>query len=111
MYKIDHVLIFTSLGAPEAERLIAFGLFEGTPNRHPGQGTANRRFFFQNAFLEFLWVEAPSETQSLLVRRTALWERWSRRGRGASPFGIGFRPEPGAVDELPFPGWEYRPPY
>jgi hypothetical protein len=64
MHKIDHVLIFASIGAPEAERLIAFGLTEGSPNRHPGQGTANRRFFFDNATLELLWVENPEEAQS-----------------------------------------------
>jgi hypothetical protein len=40
--------------APEAERIAAFGLCEGPSNVHPGQGTANRRFFFRNAMLELL---------------------------------------------------------
>jgi hypothetical protein len=48
---LDHLFICTSSGAPEAERLAEFGLIEGTPNCHPGQGTANRRFFFHNAML------------------------------------------------------------
>jgi hypothetical protein len=109
--ELDHVFLCTSAGAPEAERLLEFGLTEGSPNRHPGQGTANRRFFFGNAFLELLWVEDPLEVQSPVVRRTGLWERWSDRGRGASPFGIGFRPGPGAVNDATFPTWEYRPPY
>jgi hypothetical protein len=109
--ELDHVFICTAAGAPEAERLIEFGLTEGSPNRHPGQGTANRRFFFQNAFLELLWVEDPAEAQNELVRRTGLWERWSRRGRGASPFGVGFRPGPETGKPVPFPTWEYRPPY
>ena len=97
MYEIDHVLIFSSTGAPEAERLIAFGLTEGSPNRHSGQGTANRRFFFDNAMLELLWVENPEEAQSEGICRLGLWERWSRRGAGACPFGICYRPasEPG----------------
>ena len=43
---LDHIFIRARPGAPEAEALKAFGLTEGSPNRHPGQGTANRRFFF-----------------------------------------------------------------
>ena len=111
MYEIDHVLIFTSIGAPEAERLIVFGLTEGSPNRHPGQGTANRRFFFDNAMLELLWVENPKEAQSEGIRRLGLWERWSRRDAGACPFGICYRPasEPGIAP--PFKSWHYQPPY
>jgi hypothetical protein len=109
--ELDHVFICTATGAPEADQLIEFGLTEGSANRHPGQGTANRRFFFQNAFLELVWVEDPVEAQSELVRRTGLWERWSRRGRGASPFGVGFRPGPEDAKAVSFPTWEYRPPY
>jgi hypothetical protein len=109
--ELDHVFICTAVGAPEADQLIAFGLTEGSPNRHPGQGTANRRFFFENAFLELLWVENPAEAQCDLVRRTGLWERWARRGRDVSPFGVGLRPIPGAEAVVPFQAWEYRPPY
>jgi hypothetical protein len=68
-YEIDHVLIFTSVGAPEAEPLIAFGLTEGSRNRHPGQDTANLRFFFDNAMLELLWVESRDEAQSEGISR------------------------------------------
>jgi hypothetical protein len=107
--ELDHFFICTSVGAPEAGRLVEFGLAEGSPNRHPGQGTANRRFFFDNAFLELLWVEDPAEAQGEGVRRTGLWERWARRGRGASPFGVGLRPV--AAADAPFQTWEYRPPY
>jgi hypothetical protein len=109
--ELDHVFICTSVGAPDADQLRQLGLTEGEPNRHRGQGTANRRFFFRNAMLELLWVDDPAEAQSNLVRRTGLWERWSHRSRGASPFGVCLRPaEPGVVG-VPFPAWEYRPPY
>jgi hypothetical protein len=109
--ELDHLFICTSVGAPEADRLIGFGLMEGVPNRHSGQGTACRRFFFQDAYLELLWVVDPAEAQDESVRRTGLWERWSRRSREASPFGLGLRPDGQAEYEVPFPGWEYRPPY
>jgi len=110
--ELDHVFICTAPGAPEAEELIRFGIVEGPSNRHPGQGTANRRFVFAGTFLELLWVENPVEAQSALVRRTGLWERWSQRDSGASPFGIGLRPADGDQIEIPpFATWDYRPPY
>jgi hypothetical protein len=110
-FELDHFFILTDVGAPEADRLLRFGLTEGPPNSHPGQGTACRRFVFNNAFLELVWVINPAEAQSSLVRRTALWERWFHRSRGASPFGICLRPVQQGADEIPFPTWEYRPPY
>jgi hypothetical protein len=109
--ELDHVFICTDVLAPAAESLLRFGLSEGAPNRHPGQGTANRRFFFQNAFLELLWVDDPVEAQSDIVARTGLWERWSQRVGGASPFGVGLRFSADAAEQLPFASWEYRPPY
>jgi hypothetical protein len=53
----DHLFICTAIGAPEAEYLISLGLKEGRSNIHPGQGTANRCFFFRNFMLELLWVD------------------------------------------------------
>src|SRR5437899_5800140 len=76
-FELDHVIICADSDAPEAERLIQFGLREAPPNQHPGQGTANRRFFFANAMIELLWVRDPAEAQSERTRRTLLWERWS----------------------------------
>jgi len=109
--QFDHLFICTSIDAPAAERLISFGLTEGEPNVHPGQGTACRRFFFRNAYLELLWVQDPGEAQSDLARPTHLWERWSGLGTGACPFGLCFRPAADHVGGPPFSTWDYRPPY
>src|SRR5258705_2413253 len=109
--QFDHLFICTSIGAPAAERLVAFGLKEGEPNVHPGQGTACRRFFFRNAYLELLWVKDSAEAQSSLVRHTHLWERWSGRSAGACPFGLCFRPVAPHADKPPFSTWDYCPPY
>ena len=54
--EFDHVFICASPAGHEAGGLTTFGLQEGTPNTHPGQGTACRRFLFRNAYLELLWV-------------------------------------------------------
>ena len=78
--ELDHVFICTARGGnAEADRLVTLGLTEGGPNVHPGQGTACRRFFFRNAYLELLWVDKPDEAQSESVRPMRLWERWSGR--------------------------------
>jgi hypothetical protein len=110
-FELDHVFVCASPGAPEAEELIRFGLREGLPNEHPGQGTSCRRFSFANAMIELLWVSDPREAQSETTRRTLLWDRWSKREGTASPFGFCVRPVNPQNAKLPFPAWEYRPAY
>jgi hypothetical protein len=108
--ELDHLFICTSIGAASADRLIQFGLTEGPSNVHPGQGTANRRFFFNNAFLELLWVHNSAEAQSETTRPTHLWKRWAGRDTTACPFGLCFRSTGGDSDPL-FSTWDYRPQY
>lgn len=105
--ELDHVFIFVSEGAPEADKLVEFGFSEGEPNVHPGQGTSNRRFFFNNMMLELLWVSNADEAKSELTGPVLLWERWNGR-KNTSPFGLVFRSEDG---DVPFRGWEYKPEY
>jgi hypothetical protein len=109
--ELDHIFVCCAVGAPEASLLVERGLLEGSANTHFGQGTANRRFFFSNAFLELLWVSDPAEAQQENILPTQLWERWSRRTEGACPFGIVFRRRTVSTAEAPFPTWSYRPPY
>ena len=103
-------MIFCNVGAPEAGALTDRGLHEGPGNTHPGQGTANRRFFFPNAYLELLWIENSVEAQSPEARDTRLCERWQRRANGACPFGLVFRPGPRGPD-VPPASWTYAPRY
>jgi hypothetical protein len=116
-FEFDHLFICTDTGASEGDRLVAFGLAEGLPNTHPGQGTANRRFFFHNAMLELLWVYDPEAAQSELICPTRLWERWRDRHQGACPLGICLRPAVDAGDgntganTVAFPSWDYHPLY
>ncbi|WP_019498828.1 hypothetical protein [Pseudanabaena sp. PCC 6802] len=110
-FELDHLFICTNIGAPAADRLVSFGLTEGTSNIHAGQGTANRRFFFHNCMLELLWVHSSEEAQSEVTRPMYLWERWRDRDRTACPFGVCFHPTPHSTDPLPFPTWTYRPAY
>ncbi len=109
--EVDHIFIAAKRGAPEAELLRAFGLTEGSANVHPGQGTANRRFFFHNVFLELLWLADAEEAQRPLTQPTMLYERLTTTGLDTSPFGFGFRPGRAGETDAPFPHWLYRPDY
>lgn len=109
--RVHHVFVLTTVGAPEAGELLAAGLIEGSPNIHPGQGTANRRFFFESGYLECFWVHDEQEARSPLAAPTRLWERWDGRGGTANPFGLCFSSTEGAGPNLPFPTWAYRPDY
>jgi len=108
--ELDHIMIFCNVGAPEACALTERGLHEGPGNTHPGQGSANRRFFFPNAYLELLWIENSVEAQSPEARDTRLFERWQGRAKGACPFGLVFRPGPRGPD-VPPASWTYAPRY
>jgi len=107
---IDHIFLRARRNAPEGDALRAFGLAEGSGNRHPGQGTANRRFFFHNAFIELLWIEDEAEAASAAAAPTQLADRLRPDAAGASPFGVCFRPSH-ARETAPFPLWPYTPAY
>jgi hypothetical protein len=104
--ELDHLFLFVSPEGPEAEALIALGLRESFRRAHPGQGTANLCYCFDNAYLELLWLSDEAAARSPGVARTGLAERSGWRENGANPFGLALRGE-----ALPFPAWDYRPAY
>jgi hypothetical protein len=82
------------------------GLRETYRREHPGQGTANVCFAFENMFLELLWITNPAEATSAAIARTRLLERSQWRTRGTCPFGLAWR---GGADAIPT--WSFTPPY
>jgi hypothetical protein len=91
--------------------LLRSGFVEGSGNTHPGQGTANRRFYFENFMLELVWVADPGEARNERTRRTRLWERCERPDSQVSPFGIIFRSTGAPPAPPPFATWAYTPKY
>ena len=114
--EIDHLFVLLDPSGDDgtaaeraAARLRAAGLREGSSNTHPGQGTANRRFFFGNAMLELLYVtdlaaagRPPADVLRLPARATE---------RDACPFGIAFRPSRESGEPADFAHVHYRPSY
>jgi hypothetical protein len=90
---------------------LRLGFVEGSDNTHPGQGTANRRFYFDNFMLELLWVTEPGEARNEKTRRTRLWERCEAQDSQVSPFGIVFRSTGTPAAAAPFATWSYTPAY
>lgn len=110
MLELDHVFVIVSPNAPEAQALIDLGLTEGVPNSHPGQGTANRRFFFHNAMLELLYIRDEAEAKSSMG--LGLWQRSRYHETGMAPFGICLRSsDPDLSANLPFDTFSHQPEY
>lgn len=85
---IDHIFIFTDDNGKVADDLVDFGLTEGSNRIHVGQGTANRKFYFDNFFLEILWVHNEIELKSEQTKPTGLWQRADFKNNNFSPFGL-----------------------
>lgn len=108
--EVDHVFVCVRRGAPELEALIGSGFTEGPPNRHPGQGTACRRIFFENAYLEMAWLENEAEAAAPAVERTGLVWRM-KCADGVSRLGVALRPVGSGTSEPRVDTWRYEPPY
>ena len=107
--ELDHVFILVEPEAKVADLLVAQGIKEGSGNKHPGQGTSNRRFYFSNGMLEFLWVHDAEEA----INGPGLELRFPERANHsiASPFGVILRNKDNSSVEMPFESWEYQPDY
>ncbi|MFW5332418.1 VOC family protein [Hydrogenophaga sp. ZJX-1] len=106
--EIDHLFMFIEPGGPEIDALLRLGLTETYRRAHPGQGTANVCFAFDNLYLELLWLTSEAEARSPAIARTRLWERSQWRTLGTCPLGIAVR---GDLASAGVPTWDYRPPY
>jgi hypothetical protein len=84
----DHIFIFTDDDGKVADQLVEFGLTEGSNRVHVGQGTTNRKFYFDNFFLEVLWVHDTKEIKSEKIKPIGLWQRADFKINDFSPFGL-----------------------
>ncbi len=107
--QVDHIFIFTSKDAPEAGKLVEAGFLEGPRRVHTGQGTSNGCFFFDNMYLELIWVHDVDEARRADI---SLVERSSWKQSGYCPFGIGLRtvPDNSALPDI-IKTSDYNPPY
>jgi hypothetical protein len=105
---VDHVYICTRDVEAHSALLRELGLVEGEPNVHPGQGTANRRFFFRNGMLELLYVRDVEELRSERTQILGLYDQFYGEKCG---IGIVLRPSEGEGRAVPYEARQYRPLY
>ncbi len=108
--EIDHIFVFSSCQGKETDELVDFGFVEGSNRVHPGQGTVNRKIYFENFFLEIVWVHNEAEIRSDNVSKIKLWERSDFLNNGHSRFGLGFVNTPD-TDKLFRTAIRYQPEY
>jgi hypothetical protein len=110
----DHFFIGIKNPDAAAHHLQQLGFQEGTANQHPGQGTANRRFFFDSVFVELLYVTDVVVLKSQMAQPLQLQYRLPYDEylphENTSPFGICFRPGAQA-SEPSFDTFDYSPAY
>ncbi len=105
---VDHVYICTKAVEEHAKLLHDFGLVEGETNVHPGQGTANRRFYFRNGMLELLYVRDVEELRSERTQVLGLYDQFYGEKCG---IGVVLRPSEGEGSTVPYEAKKYRPLY
>ena len=88
MNKINHIFIFCDNHDEVAQEFIDFGFIEGSSRVHENQGTRNRKFYFDNFFLEIIWVHNVDEVTNRITSPTKLYERSKYSKNGNSPFGL-----------------------
>ena len=108
--EIDHIFVFVDPEGPQIAALERIGLVETYRRHHPGQGTANVCYGFDNLYLELLWVTDARDVRSPPIRRTGLYERSRWPVDGTCPFGIAWREMPGSAP-FDLPTWDFKPPY
>jgi len=104
--ELDHFYIVVPAPASRAtDALRRAGIVVDTGTaHHNGRGTASVAAFFENAYLELLWVDSTIAVDSANLsdladyRRAASW-----RDSGASPFGIGLHFLAGRASEISIP--------
>jgi hypothetical protein len=95
LLEVDHLQIYTGVGLPNIVALQGLGLNNANQIvRHEAQGTASTLFFFENAYLEMIWIEDEIAFRYYSTQtRMNLLERSQWRQTGASPFAVGLRPK------------------
>jgi Glyoxalase-like domain len=112
--QLDHIFMLIEPDGWQVAYLRSLGLCETYRRKHPGQGTQNICYCFENMFLELLWVDNAHDVRSESIARTGLYERSQGKALGTNPFGIAWRDAANdAAQGTVFspPTWVFKPPY
>ncbi len=108
--KTNHIFIFCDNHEEASKELISFGFKEGSSRVHPNQGTQNRKFHFNDFFIEILWVHSLDEIQNHTTCESKLYERAKHKTNACSSFGLCLNYSK-QEDELFANCFKYKPTY
>jgi Glyoxalase-like domain len=106
LLELDHIYFVVSPGGDSSiATLRRAGILVDTGvARHDGQGTASVAAFFENAYLELLWVDSSVTVDSMHRLDAADFARASAwRHSGATPIGVGLHLLRGTARDLGIP--------
>lgn len=86
--KPNHIFIFCDNHNDVVNELVEFGFIEGSSRIHPNQGTKNRKFYFNDFYIEILWVYNIDEIRNKITYPTKLYERSKYKINDNSQFGL-----------------------
>lgn len=93
-FEIDHVFVFTEAEAPESKAFIDAGfILMPRVNEHTDQGTKGSYIYFDNVYIEFLWVSDAEIATANIERANSdfnIRQAW-KNSPSVSPFGVGIR--------------------
>lgn len=93
-YALDHIFFFSDGFAPELAYTEQQGFLSWPfPNTHTGQGTTGRYIYFDNAYIEYLWIDDIDAANTNIPHANSDFNErnnW-RNDPTISPFGIGLR--------------------
>jgi hypothetical protein len=104
--EVDHIYLVVAPGGWAERRILAeAGIRVDTGvARHTGQGTASVAAYFENAYLELLWVDSSVAVDRAHQQDFRGFQRASGWPRSqASPFGIGLHRTSGTGDDFGVP--------
>lgn len=101
LLEVDHLVVYVTQGATSVSVLQEFGLHCSSRTvQRPEQGTASQIIFFENAYLELIWIEDEQAVEEYTARTGIdILERTRWQQNRASPFGVGLRCESDTVDQ------------
>jgi|TARA_R110002050_G_scaffold295192_1_gene453744 hypothetical protein len=85
---IHHLFIFTNNIDDLIQELLTLGFKEGSNRVHKGQGTSNRKIYFENFFIELIYISNEQEIKKDICINSGLTRRAYYKQNQASPFGI-----------------------
>jgi hypothetical protein len=106
---VDHIYFCTDKPKELTDFLKNKGFVEGEPNSHPGQGTANHRFFFNNFMLEILYITDEAELSTERTKVLGIKEQF--KSKNICKFGVIMRPNEEKENSFNLECEKYEPTY